>query len=106
MSKLLKLSFYVPASHLESVKSALFQAGAGRYKNYDQCCWETLGMGQFRPLSSSKPYIGKENEIEKVPEYKVEMICEESCLGDATKALKNSHPYEEPAFEYHPTNPK
>lgn len=104
MKKLLKLSFYVPRSHLETVKSALFLAGAGRYKKYDSCAWVTLGEGQFRPLSSSNPHIGKLNEIETVPEYKVEMICEESFLDDVLAALKKSHPYEEPAFEFYQIN--
>tara|TARA_B110001454_G_C12723340_1_gene436863 strand:+ start:80825 stop:81148 length:324 start_codon:yes stop_codon:yes gene_type:complete len=104
MKNLLRLSFYVPQTHLEVVKSALFSAGAGRYKNYDRCCWATLGEGQFRPLASSNPYIGHENIIEKVPEYKVEMVCEESCLKSALKALKDTHPYEEPAFEFYKIN--
>lgn len=94
MSKILKLCFYVPESHLEVVKEAVFLAGAGRYKNYDKCCWATLGVGQFRPLSSSKPYIGKKNEVEQVPEYKVEMICEERFIRNAIEALKASDPYE------------
>ncbi|MBL7546088.1 MAG: hypothetical protein JNL11_19875 [Bdellovibrionaceae bacterium] len=100
-----KLSFYVPESHLEKVKDALFHAGAGRYENYDYCCWATLGEGQFRPLPSSKPYIGKQNEVKKVKEYKVEMICEETFLEGALAALKTNHPYEEPAFEFYLINP-
>ncbi len=40
-----KLSFYVPEPALESVKSALFEAGAGKIGLYDQCCWQTKGRG-------------------------------------------------------------
>jgi hypothetical protein len=43
---------------VEKVKSALFKVGAGKYKHYDQCCWQTKGQGQFRPLVGSNPAIG------------------------------------------------
>ncbi len=47
-----KICFYVPESHLEKVKEALFATGAGRIGDYDHCCWQTRGTGQFRPLAS------------------------------------------------------
>lgn len=99
MENYLRLDFYVPASHLEEVKDALFDAGAGKLGKYENCCWETLGRGQFRPLSGSVPFLGRENELECVKEYKVEMIFQ-SCLKEKiVSALKQSHPYEEPAYQ-------
>ncbi|MGY6278165.1 NGG1p interacting factor NIF3 [Methylomonas sp. MgM2] len=93
-----QLCFYVPGSHLEQVKNALFAAGAGKYQDYDHCAWQTLGHGQYRPLRDSQPYIGKINEIESVPEYKVEMICLEENIRKALQALLDNHPYEQPAY--------
>ncbi|MGR8930363.1 MAG: NGG1p interacting factor NIF3 [Gammaproteobacteria bacterium] len=93
-----QLCFYVPISHLEQVKNALFAAGAGRYDNYDCCSWQTLGQGQFRPLSGSEPYFGEINQLETLPEYKVEMICVEEKIHSALAALIASHPYEQPAY--------
>ncbi|PHQ82307.1 MAG: NGG1p interacting factor NIF3 [Coxiella sp. (in: Bacteria)] len=93
-----KLTVYIPESHLEQVKDALFAAGAGRYKNYDRVCWETKGHGQFRPLENSQPHIGQLNRLERVEEYLVEMICDDQYLTAALQALKDTHPYEEPAF--------
>ena len=69
-----KLVFFVPESHKETVKTALFSKGAGQYQGYDCCAWETLGQGQFRPLEGSQPFLGQTNEIEKVDEYRVEML--------------------------------
>lgn len=103
--KLYKIAFYVPVSHVEAVKSALFAAGAGRYENYDCCSWQTLGEGQFRPLKGSQPSLGKEGVVEKVSEYKVEMVCREDLLAAAKKSLLDSHPYEEPAYEIYLINP-
>lgn len=94
-----KLCFYVPATHVEVVKEALFAQGAGRMGNYSCCAWQTLGEGQFMPLAGSSPFLGQHNMVEKVAEYKVEMICEERCLEAAIRALKETHPYEEPAWD-------
>jgi hypothetical protein len=94
-----KLSFYVPESHLEAVKNALFAKGAGQYKAYDQCCWQVPGVGQYRPLPNSQPYCGKVNQLERVAEYKVEMICDDAVIKEIVQTLLSVHPYEEPAYE-------
>ena len=94
-----KLSVFIPESHLEPVKSAMFTAGAGRIGNYDCCSWQTLGQGQFRALDNSQPYIGTQGEIEQVSEYKVEMVCEDNLIKDTIAAMKQAHPYEEPAYD-------
>ena len=95
-----KLTVYIPESHLESVKTALFSAGAGQYKNYDRCCWQICGEGQFRPLAGSHPFIGEQNLEKHVSEYRVEMICRDESISSVTAALKKSHPYEEPAYNF------
>ena len=96
---MVKLNFYVPPSHLEQVKEAIFAAGAGAQGDYNQCCWQTLGKGQFCPLPGSDPYIGEVCQLTQVDEYKVEVLCEESKLLEVISALRLAHPYEEPAFE-------
>lgn len=95
---LFKIEFYVPESHLERVKSAMFAAGAGQVGDYDRCAWQIIGQGQYRPLQGSTPYQGKQDEIESVAEYKVEMVCSEAKINQAIEALKRSHPYEEVAY--------
>lgn len=96
---MVKLNIFVPEEHLESVKQALFAAGAGRIGNYDSCCWQTLGTGQFRPLQGSDPFLGQQGKVEQVAEYKVELVCEDSVIKAVIEALKRSHPYDEPAFD-------
>jgi len=92
------LFVYVPLNDAEKLKLALFNAGAGKYEHYDQCCWEVRGIGQFRPLTGSNPFIGAQNTLEKVEEVKIEMICEDEKIKGVLKALKENHPYEEPAY--------
>jgi hypothetical protein len=94
-----KLAFFVPPSHVEQVKSALFAAGAGRIGAYDSCSWQVPGQGQFRPLDGSQPFIGQTGQIEQVEEWKVELVVADELIQQAVAALKHSHPYETPAYE-------
>lgn len=94
-----KLCFYVPVTHVDVVKQAIFAAGAGRIGDYDSCAWQVLGAGQFRPLADSNPFLGTQGEIENVAEYKVETVCEESVMPAVVAALKAAHPYEVPAYQ-------
>ena len=94
-----KLSFFVPPSHVEAVKSAVFAAGGGRIGNYDCCCWQVLGQGQFRPLDGSQPFLGQAGVVEQVEEWKVELVVEDGLIAAVVMALKQSHPYETPAYE-------
>lgn len=97
-----KLVFFVPETHKERVKKAVFEAGAGQFNGYDCCSWETLGNGQFRPLAGSQPFIGDQGQIEQVSEYRVEVICADNQLKTIITALLLAHPYETPAYECWP----
>lgn len=94
-----KLSFFVPDENLEQVKAAVFGTGAGRIGNYDCCCWQVLGQGQFRPLEGSDPHIGQQGNVETVEEWKVELVCSDALIRQAVDAMKSAHPYEEPAYD-------
>ncbi|MEN9429637.1 MAG: hypothetical protein RJA86_496 [Pseudomonadota bacterium] len=94
-----KITFYVPVTHVELVKSVMFSAGAGQIGDYECCAWQALGVGQFRPLAGATPFIGTNGVLEYVAEYKVEMVCAEAYLQDVVAALKQNHPYQEPAYD-------
>lgn len=94
------LYVYVPESHKEIVKDALFRAGAGDFGSYDRCSWETLGTGQFRPRSGADPFLGNVNQVHREPEYRIEFYCDGSKLESIEKALDQSHPYEVPAYGF------
>lgn len=96
---MVKLEFYVPESHLESVKQAVFTEGAGQIGEYAECCWQTRGEGQYRPLEASDPAFGERGVLNKVVEYKVEMVCADQYISAAIQALIKAHPYEEPAYQ-------
>ena len=89
---------YVPTSHLETLKMALFEQGAGKLGNYDCCSWQTMGTGQFRALSGSSPFVGQKGKIHKEEEYKLEMICNDDIVTKVIETLIRVHPYETPAY--------
>ncbi|MFA6617523.1 MAG: NGG1p interacting factor NIF3 [Candidatus Neomarinimicrobiota bacterium] len=96
--KLYLLAFYIPKEHLEPVLNKIFNAGAGQYGNYDRCAWTTEGMGRFRPLEASSPFIGEKQKDTFLSEIKVECIVSEKNIEKVKKVLLDTHPYEEPAF--------
>lgn len=93
-----KITFYVPESHLETVKNALFDKGAGIIGNYSRCAWQTKGTGQFKALADSQPHTGKQGQLETVDEYLVEMVCDDKHVNTVLAELINAHPYETPAY--------
>jgi hypothetical protein len=94
-----KLAFFVPPSHVDVVKNAVFAAGAGRIGDYEHCSWQVLGQGQFRPLDGSQPFLGQTGVVEQVQEWKVELVVADELIRPVLAALKQSHPYETPAYE-------
>lgn len=94
-----KLTVFIPETALEVVKSALFDAGAGSIGNYQQCCWQVKGMGQFMPLSGSDPHIGTQDKLETVEEWRVEMVVDKDRITEVLAVLKQVHPYETPAYD-------
>ena len=94
-----KLVFFVSLSHSEIVKKAVFFNGGGHIGNYDCCSFETEGVGQFRPLDGSQPYLGENGQIEQVVELRVEMVVEDGKIKQVVEAMKKAHPYEVPAYD-------
>ena len=94
-----KICVFAPEDAAEQVKQAMFEAGAGKIGDYDCCCWQTLGQGQFRPLEGSSPFIGEQQRIETVAELRIEMVCADPFIKQTIAAMKSNHPYEEPAYD-------
>lgn len=90
---------YIPETHLECVKTALFNAGAGQLGDYSHCSWQVLGLGQFKPLKGANPAIGEIDKIEYVSEWRVETVVPDERLSAVVAAYKQAHPYEVPAYE-------
>jgi dinuclear metal center YbgI/SA1388 family protein len=101
-NKLNKLIVFCPKENCASISQAMFDAGAGNIGNYDECSFESSGVGAFRPNESSNPSIGSHGKRERVDEGKVEVIVSNHKLGDVISAMKEAHPYEEVAHDILP----
>lgn len=99
---LLKLAVFVPESHLEAVREALGDAGAGGIGNYVECSFRAAGIGSFRGTDASKPYIGSAGVREEVEEWRLEVLLAASEKQAVLTALRAAHPYEEPAYDLYP----
>ncbi|MFN8310547.1 MAG: Nif3-like dinuclear metal center hexameric protein [Chitinophagales bacterium] len=99
-----KLQTYIPVENYDSVSGAVFAAGAGQMGNYSETAFRSEGTGQYRGNSNSHPAIGKAGALEKTPESKFETIFPAHLESAVVKALLNSHPYEEVAYDLIPVS--
>jgi dinuclear metal center YbgI/SA1388 family protein len=101
-SMLQKLVVFVPIEFANKVREAILNAGAGNIGNYDFCSFNASGIGTFRANENAKPFVGKPNEIHEENETRIETIFPKYLQSRIIKALKESHPYEEPAYDIYP----
>ena len=97
-----KLVVFVPPEALERVRDALFGAGAGRIGEYERCSWYAEGTGTFLAGESASPTVGERGREERVPELRLETVYPLEREADVVRALRDAHPYEEPAFDLYP----
>lgn len=98
-SLLKKLVTFVPTGYLETVRTALFDAGAGNIGNYDQCSFMLEGTGSFRGNEQSNPVLGEKGKLSLEKETRLELIFEGVHQAGILSALRQSHPYEEVAYD-------
>lgn len=94
-----KLVVFVPADAADKVAAALFDAGAGRIGNYACCSFRSPGTGTFYGEEGASPTIGEAGKLERLDELRLETVLPIDRLEATIRALRASHPYEEPAFD-------
>ncbi|WP_343600713.1 Nif3-like dinuclear metal center hexameric protein [Mycobacterium sp.] len=99
VSDLDKWIIFVPPGHADSVRAAIFAAGAGEIGDYSRCSWSVTGTGQFLPGAGASPTIGRAGAVERVVEDRVEAVAPAWARRRVHSALLAAHPYEEPAFD-------
>ncbi|MEP0767620.1 MAG: Nif3-like dinuclear metal center hexameric protein [Fimbriimonadia bacterium] len=100
--RFIKFVTFVPRPDVQRVLDALSIAGAGQIGLYRRCAFFHLGTGTFEPLPGANPAIGEVGMREEVEEYRLETVAPEAVEGELVRALRASHPYEEPAFDILP----
>lgn len=98
-NSLKQLTTYIPKSHVETVREALFDIGLGQIGDYTDCAFTSSGEGSFKAIEGAKPYIGQPNVRHYENEVKLEIVFPNYLQNTAVQTLKNAHPYEEVAFQ-------
>lgn len=101
-NSLLKFVTTVPLQHAESVRNALFNAGAGHIGNYDSCSYNLTGEGTFRAGKDANPHVGEIDELHIESEVRIETVLPVMKREEVLRALLAVHPYEEPVYDLYP----
>lgn len=99
-----KLVTFCPLAQAETVRTALFAAGAGHIGNYSECSFNTDGTGTFKGAEATQPFVGEKGKQHHEPEIRIETIFKIQDERQIILALLESHPYEEVAYDIYPIN--
>lgn len=97
-----KLVTFCPTNHANQLRKALFKAGAGHIGNYSECSFYANGTGTFKGNDSTSPFVGVRGQQHREEEIRIETIYPAHIEHHLLKVLKESHPYEEAAFDVYP----
>jgi dinuclear metal center YbgI/SA1388 family protein len=100
--QLKKIVVFIPDGYQDAVREAMAKEGAGWIGDYSHCTFMTKGTGTFKPLEGTNPFIGKQGQVEKAEEYRLETIVPQDKVGKVIKAMLEVHPYEEVAYDIYP----
>jgi dinuclear metal center YbgI/SA1388 family protein len=96
---------YVPGK----VRNAIFEAGAGYIGDYDSCSFNMDGLGTYRGMEGTNPFLGTKGQVNVQKEVKIETIFPAHLQSRIIEKMIEAHPYEEVAYDIYPLdneNPK
>lgn len=97
-----KVVVFVPEADLAGVSGAAFAAGAGRIGGYCDCSFRARGAGTFCGGEGTRPAVGPAGRHETVEELRLEVVCPKARVPAVLDAVRDAHPYEEPAIDVYP----
>jgi dinuclear metal center YbgI/SA1388 family protein len=97
-----KVAVFVPPDRADDVMTALSAAGGGRIGAYSRCSFRSAGWGTFLPSASASPFAGRPGREERVEEVRMEAVVARSLIPQVLRAVRDAHPYEEPAIDVYP----
>ena len=94
-----KVITYGPTNNADSIRQAMFDAGAGNIGNYAECSYNSEGVGTYRGLAGTNPYLGASGDPHQEKEVRIETVVPNHLIGKVVKNLIDAHPYEEVAYD-------
>ncbi|EDO25891.1 predicted protein, partial [Nematostella vectensis] len=101
-----KLITYTVPENASTLRNALFEAGAGKIGNYEECSFNSNGIGTYKGNEDSNPTVGTKFELTETKEVKIEVTFEKYLEPKILKSLFKNHIYEEVAYEIYSLNNK
>jgi len=96
-----KMVVFVPAGYENRLRQALFEIRAGHIGDYDRCWFASSGEGGFGVPADGRPFIGQPGKEARARESRLEVILPPALAEAAARVVRERHPYQEPAFEFH-----
>ena len=94
-----KLTTYVPKEEADQLRDALFNAGAGRIGNYNECSFNIEGIGTYNGNINSNPSRGKKGNLHFEPEIQISVTYAKHLESKIIQTLFKVHSYDEVAYE-------
>jgi len=94
-----KLVTFVPHSHADAVREALFAAGAGNIGNYSEVSFNAEGTGTFKGNELTVPHVGEPGKRHRESEVCIQTVYPANLESKIIMALILAHPYEEVAYD-------
>lgn len=94
-----KIIVTAPVIEADMIRKAIGEAGGGKIGNYSFCSFSTRGTGRFLPNDDAHPAVGEVGKLEEVEEERIEVSCDDSLVAEVVAAIRQAHPYEEPAID-------
>ncbi len=99
-----KLAVFVPLAFADTLRQALFNAGAGNIGNYSEASFNTQGTGTFKGNDLSNAFVGEKNVQHHEAETKIEVLFENHLTAQILQAMRENHPYQEIAYDIYALN--
>lgn len=97
-----KISVFVPVEFADKVAEAMHASGAGIIGEYTNCSFRAVGTGTFKGSEKSNSKYGRKGKLETVEEVKIEVLVNSFDVNKVVAAIKQTHPYEEVAYDVYP----
>jgi hypothetical protein len=91
-----KVIVFAPKSDVDTLVTAMGDAGAGTIGKYSHCAFVTQGVGHWKSLPGSHPTVGKVGEMSTEEQHKIEMVCTQEALASVVSTIRKTHSYETP----------
>ena len=97
-----KLVVFIPIGYEEKVLQCLDEAKAGRIGSYRLCTYKSRGEGTYKAEIGAHPFRGEIGKIERVSEWRLEILTPRAQVLELIDKIRQAHPYEEMAYDIYP----